>query len=107
MYVTKRFSEFKATPEASLQPPPEGPNSGYVVVKEEDDPDETCCWGPSCRPRVRDLPFPQNKLLTAIYSTGGENSTTYTEKVLFVPVINLPLSANRYYVVAAKGKHIG
>ncbi|KAJ1702390.1 hypothetical protein LUZ63_002169 [Rhynchospora breviuscula] len=110
MYATKRLSEFKVTPEAALQPPPEGPSSGYLVVKEED-PDEetnTCCWGFCCGPRIRELPFPQNKFLTLKYSRQeGENRRTYTETVLFVPVLNLPLSANRYYVVVAKGKRQG
>ncbi|KAJ3677510.1 hypothetical protein LUZ60_003234 [Juncus effusus] len=54
--------------------------------------------------------YPQNKILTVQYRTNrtsGNNSTTYTEKVLFVPVMNQPLSMNRYYVVVAKGKHKG
>jgi len=109
MYATKRLSEFKATPEAALHPPPEGPSSGYVVVKEEDHDEETNCWGFCCgSPRVRDLPFPQNKTLTVKFSRQqGKNRSSYHETVLFVPVINLPLSANRYYVIVAKGKHKG
>ncbi|XP_078179523.1 uncharacterized protein LOC144573619 [Carex rostrata] len=111
MYTTKCHSEFKAIPEVAMQPPPEGPCSGYVVVKEEDPDEETCtCCLVLCpnMPDVRYLPIPQNKTLSFRFtSPEGEISTTATETVLFVPVINLPLSANRYYAVAAKGEHQG
>ncbi|KAJ3677508.1 hypothetical protein LUZ60_003232 [Juncus effusus] len=102
MYTTRRLSEFRAAPLATLQRPHEAPGSGYLVVQEGETEDmDMCCTG-CTGPRVRDLPFPQNKILTVRYSTG---SITYEEKVLFVPVMNQPLSANRYCVVVAKGKH--
>ncbi|KAJ3677509.1 hypothetical protein LUZ60_003233 [Juncus effusus] len=105
MYTTRLLSEFRANPLATQQRPHEAPGSGYLVVQEGETEDmDTCCTGCTA-PRVRDLPFPQNKILTIRYRTGGKNSTTYTEKVLFVPVMNQPLSMNRYYVVVAKGKH--
>ncbi|KAF0899172.1 hypothetical protein E2562_013390 [Oryza meyeriana var. granulata] len=111
MYATKPFSLFKSNPEAASQPPPEGRNSGYVVVKGPDDDggdDETCCWGTCGGSRVRDLPFPQNRVLTVRYTEHhGESSTTYTDAVVFVPVHDQPLASNRYYAVVATGKYKG
>ncbi|KAJ4811064.1 DUF1262 family protein (DUF1262) [Rhynchospora pubera] len=108
MYTTKRLSEFKATQEAALQPPPEGPNSGYAVINDAHDEIGTCCWG-LCRypigPRVHDLPFPQNKILIVSYP--DEDGVDITKGLLFVPVMNLPLSANRYYVINAHGRYKG
>uniref|UniRef100_A0A0E0LUY9 Uncharacterized protein n=1 Tax=Oryza punctata TaxID=4537 RepID=A0A0E0LUY9_ORYPU len=111
MYATKPLSLFNSNPEAATQPPPDGRNSGYVVVKGPDDDggdDETCCWGKCGGSRVRDLPFPQNRVLTVRYTEHhGESSTTYTDAVVFVPVPDLPLASNRYYAVVATGKHKG
>ncbi|CAM0942986.1 unnamed protein product [Alopecurus aequalis] len=116
MYATKPLSLFKSHPEAVSRPPPEGPNSGYLVVKgdEDGDADETCCWGQCGGTRVRDLPFPQDRVLTLRYtqrrrhgqrrSSGG---TTYTDSVVFVPVPDQPVASNRYYAVVAAGKHKG
>uniref|UniRef100_A0A0D9X7S5 Insecticidal crystal toxin domain-containing protein n=1 Tax=Leersia perrieri TaxID=77586 RepID=A0A0D9X7S5_9ORYZ len=111
MYSTKPLSLFKSHSEAASQPPPDGRNSGYLVVKGPDDDggdDETCCWGTCGGSRVRDLPFPQNRVLTLRYTEQhGESSTTYTDAVVFVPVPDLPLSSNRYYAVVATGKYKG
>ena len=110
MYATKPLSLFKSHPEAAARPPPEGRNSGYLVVKgdEDGDDDETCCWGQCGGTRVRDLPFPQDRVLTLRYTEHhGQSSTTYTDSVVFVPVPDQPLASNRYYAVVATGKRKG
>jgi hypothetical protein len=99
MYATKPLSLFKSHPEAASRPPPEGRNSGYLVVKDPDDDGddgETCCWGTCGGTRVRDLPFPQNRVLTVRYTEHhGESSTTYADALVFIPVPDQPLSSNR------------
>ncbi|KAF8697424.1 hypothetical protein HU200_036024 [Digitaria exilis] len=113
MYATKPLSLFKSHPEAASRPPPDGRNSGYLVVKDAtaadgDDDGETCCWGTCGGTRVRDLPFPQNRVLTVRYTEHhGESSTTYADAVVFVPVPDQPLASNRYYPVIATGRHKG
>uniref|UniRef100_A0ACD5XJK4 Uncharacterized protein n=1 Tax=Avena sativa TaxID=4498 RepID=A0ACD5XJK4_AVESA len=110
MYATKPLSLFKSHPEAASRPPPEGRNSGYLVVKgdEDGDDDETCCWGQCGGTRVRDLPFPQDRVLTLRYTEHhGQSSTTYTDSVVFFPVPDAPLASNRYYAVVATGKRRG
>lgn len=111
MYATKPLSLFKSHPEAASRPPPEGRHSGYLVVKGADDEggdDETCCWGTCGGSRVRELPFPQNRVLTVRYTEHhGESSSTYADAVVFVPVPDQPLASNRYYPVIATGKHKG
>ncbi|XP_047086497.1 uncharacterized protein LOC124698018 [Lolium rigidum] len=110
MYETKSLSLFKSQPEAASRPPPEGRNSGYLVVKgdEDGDDDETCCWGHCGGTRVRDLPFPQDRVLTLRYTEHhGQSSRTYTDSVVFVPIPDAPLASNRYYAVVATGKRKG
>ncbi|KAL6900810.1 hypothetical protein ACP4OV_005486 [Aristida adscensionis] len=112
MYATKPLSLFKSHPAAASRPPPEGRNSGYLVVKgaddDGDDDGETCCWGTCGGTRVRSLPFPQNRVLTVRYTEHhGESSTTYSDAVVFVPVPDQPLSSNRYYAVVATGRRRG
>ncbi|KAL6596169.1 hypothetical protein ACP70R_047533 [Stipagrostis hirtigluma subsp. patula] len=111
MYATKPLSLFKSHPEAASGPPPEGRNSGYLVVKGDDDDGddgETCCWGTCGGTRVRELPFPQNRVLTVRYTEHhGESSTTYSDAVVFVPVPDQPLASNRYYPVIATGRRRG
>ncbi|CAL5006424.1 unnamed protein product [Urochloa decumbens] len=102
MYTTKPLSLFRSHQEAAAEPLPEGPNAGYLVVKsarDEEDDEQTMCWGVTRR--VRALPFPQNRVLKVQY---GEDE----EAVVFVPVPDQPLASNRYYVVgAAKGSRKG
>ncbi|EHA8591433.1 hypothetical protein COCNU_scaffold052967G000010 [Cocos nucifera] len=108
MYATRLLSVFKNSPDAALQPPPEGPNSGYLVLQDEgpDVAEPTCCWGLCEDTRVRDLPFPQNRILAIEYQSSDDENTC-KEVVLFVPVMDQPLSSNRYYVILVKGKHKG
>ncbi|KAM0868179.1 hypothetical protein ACQ4PT_041489 [Festuca glaucescens] len=110
MYSTKPLSLFKSHPETAARPPPEGRNSGYIVVKgdEDEDDDETCCWGQCGATRVRDLPFPQDRVLTLSYTERqGERRRTYTDSVVFVPVPDQPIASNRYYAIVATGKRKG
>lgn len=107
MYVTRPLSHYIRHPE-SLSTPPEGPNSGYLVLQDEDSETVTC-FG-LCKSRyLIDLPFPQNKNLTLRYSSGtssGNRHVSYDDAV-FVPVLNQPLSSNLYYAIKPHGSHKG
>lgn len=119
MYATVSLEAYKqaaATNENTQQggvlfPPPEGPYSAYLVFQQnEDEGDEeqgACCWGCCCN-ELRELPFPQDKCLTTLYTTGsGEHSHTARDRVYFIPVLGQPISSNRYYVVRAERKYKG
>ncbi|XP_061340731.1 uncharacterized protein LOC133287185 [Gastrolobium bilobum] len=99
MYVTRPLSLYKKNPGALSEPPPKGPNSGYLVIFDEE-AQTYSCFGLCKDDSITDLPFPQNKNLTINYGSDDEES-------LFVPVLNQPLSSNRYYVIRRKGKHRG
>lgn len=103
MYVTRPLSLYRSSPESLSQPPPDGPNSGYLVILDEE-AETSCCFGLCKGCYVCDLPLPQNKNLTINYSEGEHNVQYH---VLFVPVLNQPLSSNQYYVIRRKGKHKG
>ena len=108
MYVTRPLSKYLRDPSALSSPPPEGPNSGVLVIQDEEAVPTFCCglfksdrvsWG---------LPFPQNKNLMVRYTQQtGEHQDVHRNRVLFIPVLNQPLSSNQYYVVERKGKHKG
>ena len=99
MYVTRPLSMYKRDPAALSHPPPAGPNSGFLVVLDEG-PQNTPFFGFDYS--IKHLPFPQNKNLTLKYLTEDAG-----EKVLFIPVLNQPLSSNRYYVIKRKGTYQG
>ncbi|KAL5974462.1 hypothetical protein ACLOJK_031127 [Asimina triloba] len=114
MYVTRPLSWFTRSPEAAAVaiPPPDGPNSGHLVVADEEYEERTRCWGLCKDTKIRGLPFPQNKVLAVTYSdstttTEGTTTTTYRDRAYFIPILNQPLSFNRYYVIYADGKHRG
>ncbi|KAK3029675.1 hypothetical protein RJ639_039167 [Escallonia herrerae] len=106
MYVTRPLSQYSKFPE-TLSQPPEGPNSGFLVLQDEE-AETYCCFG-LCKNRdLLNLPFPQNKNLTIRYTTGGgENRRTSYYDVALVPVLNQPLSSNRYYAIKPHGTHKG
>ncbi|TXG56750.1 hypothetical protein EZV62_018063 [Acer yangbiense] len=109
MYVTRPLSMYKKFPSALELPPPEGPNSGILVIQDEET-ETTCCFG-ICKniDELLELPFPQNKNLETRYSTSGSDNKTQVsyDKVVFIPVLNLPLSSNRYYAIQPTGTHKG
>ncbi|WOL16401.1 hypothetical protein Cni_G25188 [Canna indica] len=107
MYTTKPLAIVKNSPHAV--PPLAGPNSGYLLLRDEEaEPNPTCCWGLCEDRRVRELPFPQNRILTITYTqANGQSTTTYEAPALFVPVLDKPLSSNHYYVIVAKGSKKG
>lgn len=106
MYTTRPLSHFSKFPD-SLSTPPDGPNSGYLVIQDEES-ETYSCFGLCKNHSLKDLPFPQNKNLTVLYTqSNGENSYTSYDDVVLIPVLNLPLSANRYYAISAHGKHKG
>jgi hypothetical protein len=111
MYSSKPLSLFKSHPETAARPPPEGRNSGYIVVKgdeNEDDDDEMWCWGSCGGTRVRGLPFPEDCVLTLSYTERqGERRRTYTDSAVVVSVTDQPIASNRYYTVVATGKRKG
>lgn len=93
----------------TLATKPEVPDSGHLVLTDEEaDAQDSLCWG-SCgickRKKVKKLPFPQDKILSVVYTS--EYQETTTTKVWFLPVPNQPLSSNCYYVIRAKGRHKG
>ncbi|XP_052200041.1 uncharacterized protein LOC127806662 isoform X2 [Diospyros lotus] len=106
MYVTRLLSRCLRSPEY-LSLPPEGPNSGYLVLQDEES-ETTTCFG-LCKDRyMSDLPFPQNKDLTIRYSSGsGKNRHVSLYGIVLIPVLNQPLSSNRYYAMKPHGSHKG
>ncbi|KAF9677251.1 hypothetical protein SADUNF_Sadunf08G0088500 [Salix dunnii] len=112
MYVTRPLSLYKRNPSALSSPPPEGPNSGILIIQDEE-AEPTCCFGLFKSHQVEDLPFPQNKNLRVRYTTStgnagnGTMNSTYINRVIFIPVLNQPLSSNQYYVIKRRGRHKG
>ncbi|THG16972.1 hypothetical protein TEA_021977 [Camellia sinensis var. sinensis] len=100
MYVARPLSYYLRSPEY-LSLPPEGPNSGYLVIQDEES-ETTTCFG-LCKNRyLINLPFPQNKDLTVQDSSG-----TVFYDATFVPVLNQPLSSNLYYAIKLHGSRKG
>ncbi|CAA0828340.1 Protein of unknown function (DUF1262 [Striga hermonthica] len=66
--------------------------------------DSFCCemWRSD---KIKRLPFPSDKILQVVHSSLHEQATV--TNVWFVPVLDRPLSVNRYYIVKARGRHKG
>ncbi|KAL6598544.1 hypothetical protein ACP70R_046243 [Stipagrostis hirtigluma subsp. patula] len=82
MYTTAPLSLFRSHPEAASRSPPEGQNSGYLVLKSADDDAEDyeafCCGDAK---GVWELPFPQNRVLNV---HDGDDD----EAVVFMEIIS-------------------
>ncbi|XVF85679.1 hypothetical protein PTKIN_Ptkin17bG0135500 [Pterospermum kingtungense] len=102
MYVTRPLSMYKQNPAALSLPPPEGPNSGVLVLLDEE-PEPSCCFGTESQ-KLKSLPFPQNKKIAVHYDSGESESV---QQVAFIPVLGQPLSSNRYYAIQSRGSHKG
>ncbi|KAK8567458.1 hypothetical protein V6N13_105423 [Hibiscus sabdariffa] len=103
MYVTRPLSMYKNSPSLLSSPPPEGPNSGVLVILDEE-AEPTCCFGTCKSSYLDELPFPQNKNIEVVFSTG---QTVLVDHVAFIPVLGQPLSSNRYYALQSRGSHKG
>ncbi|XP_021718270.1 uncharacterized protein LOC110686003 [Chenopodium quinoa] len=104
MYTTRPLSLYERSPEA-ISSTPEGPNSGYLVLRDEEST-PTYLFGLIKGSSIDDLPFPQNKRLSVRYTSSNDESSSVDE-VYLIPVINQPLSSNRYYAIKADGKTKG
>ncbi|KAL2546316.1 hypothetical protein Fot_15549 [Forsythia ovata] len=106
MYVTRPLSHYLKDPE-SLAIPPEEPNSGYLIIQDEES-ETYSCFGLCKNRTLMNLPFPQNKELTVRYVTSsGEHTHVSLNPVYLIPVLNQPVSSNRYYAINRHGKHKG
>ncbi|KAL3644617.1 hypothetical protein CASFOL_009797 [Castilleja foliolosa] len=91
----------------TAQPSSYGPNSGFLVIQDEESETYTCC-GCCKRRSLKHLPFPQNKELLIWYTTYVVDKVEISEDpVFFIPVLNQPLSSNHYYAIVPHGKHKG
>ncbi|CAI9096347.1 OLC1v1032461C1 [Oldenlandia corymbosa var. corymbosa] len=107
MYVVRPLSEYNKNPDA-LSQPPDGPNSGYMVILDKE-AETYSFFGLFKNHSLKGFPFPQNKELTICYtqSNGQNSSSTSYDDTILIPVLNLPLSSNRYYAIKPLGKHKG
>ncbi|KAL9306020.1 hypothetical protein AtEden1_Chr1g0014631 [Arabidopsis thaliana] len=107
MYVTRHLSEYQRNSSDLTRSLPEGPNSGVLVIQDEESK-PTCCFGNCYDGELKGLPFPQNAKLTVTYRTGtGNDRRSYHDQVLFIPVLDQPYYSNRYYVIKRRGKQSG
>ncbi|WZZ83476.1 hypothetical protein YC2023_104048 [Brassica napus] len=108
MYVTRRLSEYQSNRPELKQPASEGPNSGVLVIQDEESR-PTCCFGSCYESALKGLPFPQNAKLTMKYTITviKDLPMVFSDRVIFIPVLDQPLSSNRYYVIKRSGKHSG
>ncbi|KAL2904865.1 CTP synthase [Bienertia sinuspersici] len=109
MYCTRPLSLYKRAPE-ELSLPPEGPNSGYLVLQDENST-SNCNLGTCKDIYIKDLPLPQNKRLfiECLHEDFGDLPREYYvyNEVCLIPIINHPLSSNRYYAIKAEKRHKG
>ncbi|KAL3837996.1 hypothetical protein ACJIZ3_022587 [Penstemon smallii] len=115
MYVTRTYSQLHGKNgyfnSEALAEVPEGPNLGFLVIKDEDEYDQgSCCFGwfkwKTMITRIRELPPPQNKDLTLTYHD-DINKKFVSIPIIFIPVLNQPLSSNRYYAIKPEGRFKG
>ncbi|KAK2664943.1 hypothetical protein Ddye_003517 [Dipteronia dyeriana] len=107
MYVTRPLSMYTKFHAALQSPPPDGPHSRILVILNEE-AEPTCCFGTCKSEQLLELPFPQNKNLKTGFKTYNGNGYYVTEnKIVFIPVLNQPLSSNIYYAIQPRGSHIG
>ncbi|OMO72274.1 hypothetical protein COLO4_27720 [Corchorus olitorius] len=109
MYVTRPLSWYKRFPaELAKSPSTEGPNSGILVIQdEEEETEKSLCLGFCKFETWFQLPFPQNKEIDISYSSNGIETSIPSYNALFIPVLDQPLSSNRYYVLKTRGSHTG
>ncbi|CAN8312144.1 unnamed protein product [Cochlearia groenlandica] len=107
MYVTRLLSEYRKNITESKQTAPEGPNSGVLIIQDEESK-PTSCFGSYYAPTLKGLPFPQNAEVTTEHSFKVRKiKVVNRDPTIFIPVLDQPLSSNRYYAVKGSGKNSG
>ncbi|KAH6820986.1 hypothetical protein C2S53_010587 [Perilla frutescens var. hirtella] len=92
MYVTRPLSQLLKSAEL-VATPPDGPNSGILVIQDEEFVTYSC-FGCCKNTSLKALPFPQDKELTLTYTRGSGHSTQVSlDPLFFIPVLNHPLEA--------------
>ncbi|XP_038892872.1 uncharacterized protein LOC120081783 [Benincasa hispida] len=112
MYVTRPLSLYRESPSSISMPPPEGPNSGILVIQDQKEDAELrsskWCGMFKKKESVKMLPFPQNKILRLTHSVeAGEFEYSESVYAVLIPVLNKPLSSNQYYIINARGARKG
>lgn len=107
MYVTRPLSLYRNSPSALSLPPPEGPSSGILVIKDEA-AESKWLFGMLKDETVSVPPFPQNKKLW-LSNTMVVGTNTFVDYIyaLFIPVLDQPLSSNQYYIIKSQGSEKG
>ncbi|KAI4375246.1 hypothetical protein MLD38_013139 [Melastoma candidum] len=104
MYVTRPLSMSRRCLNGFVDKPDDGPFSGYLVITDQQAREENaCCWGTCESDSVTKFPFPNDRILH--FEPINEDPTI--TKLWFIPVLDLPLSYNVYYIVCAEGKYRG
>ncbi|XP_020110328.1 uncharacterized protein LOC109725526 [Ananas comosus] len=111
MYTTRPLSTFRGSHGERRS---EEPFSGSLFLDDQSEFNilsSSCCWAKNVKEPLKNLPFPQDRIITIKYSPRGEKNIKRANKatVFFVPVLNQPSSAsfNRYHVIIAKGRNKG
>ncbi|XP_052196771.1 uncharacterized protein LOC127804085 [Diospyros lotus] len=106
MYVTRPLSLYRNFPDARSEQPPPDPCSGYLIVTDEEaDERDYFCWGLCKKKKISKLPLPQDRILKVVHLS--EHDDPSETKLWFIPVLDQPLSSNRYYAIRASGKYKG
>ncbi|XWS10448.1 hypothetical protein CRYUN_Cryun39dG0079600 [Craigia yunnanensis] len=105
MYVTRHLSNYRKNPSELSAAPPRGLHSGLMVMRGEGADEEQgrgLFSNGYSKVLFKKLPLPQNAILLNTYSDSGDDYFFF-----FIPLLDQPLSSNRYYVIHADGKHKG
>ncbi|CAN1173608.1 hypothetical protein LINPERHAP2_LOCUS30777 [Linum perenne] len=87
--------------------PPEGPYTGYLVITDEEaESQDSWCCGLRKDRRIKNLPFPQDKILSVLHMSdyATDELNMKVKKLWFVPVLDRPLSSNCYYAIKSNGR---
>ncbi|KAG9153746.1 hypothetical protein Leryth_005877 [Lithospermum erythrorhizon] len=107
MYITRPRSQYRNHRSVVPQHHSEAPSLGSLVVTDEESEElDTSCFGLVKSNSVNSLPFPQDRILKIVHTLQFKEGSNVS-KVWFIPVVDQPLSSNRYYIIKASGEHKG
>ncbi|KAL3835206.1 hypothetical protein ACJIZ3_009942 [Penstemon smallii] len=101
MYVTRPYSKIS---KKSLEEVPEGPNLGFLLIGDVDTKVVPCCFG-FCKREVHISPVTIYNNFNLTFAYNG--SYGVRKPIILIPVLNQPLSSNRYYAIDGEGRYKG